>query len=33
MIFYIIRKIIIDEFDNINNDKLIKIVRNLNDIY
>ena len=31
--FNIIRKILIDEFNNIDDDKLIKILTNLDDIY
>ena len=31
--FNIIRKILIDEFNNINDDKLIEILKNLDDIY
>ena len=31
--FNIIRKILIDEFNNINDDKLIEIVKNLDDIF
>ena len=31
--FKIIRKILIDEFNNIDDDKLIKILRNLDDIF
>ena len=31
--FNIIRKILIDEFNNIDDDKLIKILKNLDDIY
>ena len=31
--FNIFRKILIDEFNNIDDDKLIKLLRNLDDIY
>ena len=31
--FNIIRKILIDEFNNIDDDKLIKLLKNLDDIY
>ena len=31
--FNIIRKILIDEFNNINDDKLIEILKNLDDIF